>query len=168
MLFFRQKLSEKSAKKPFQLSLFSPDDGTYEYFVLYTNKTLTAENVLNFYNGRCAMEHQISEIKGEFGFDAVPTNHYQANTAQQHISAFAYNIVRNFQIDSQLVEKRRKTRKRTNILRFESLKTLRFEWIAIAGRILKLSFGRTLRISNNLAVSKKYQQMLTALDCWAA
>jgi len=39
------------------------------------------------------MEHQIAEIKGEFGFDVVPTRDYQGNSAHQMISLMAYNLV---------------------------------------------------------------------------
>ena len=100
LVVIRQKISDKStAKKYVQLDLLTPDDGIFEYSVLYTNKTLRADHLWNFYNGRAAMEHQIAELKGEFGFDAIPTHHYQGNSAYQHLSALAYNLVRNFQID---------------------------------------------------------------------
>ena len=71
----RHKLSSKGWSKTFQLDLFTPDDGIYEYHVLVTNKAkgLLPENVLASYNGRCAMEKQIGELKKEFGLDAVLT-----------------------------------------------------------------------------------------------
>jgi len=106
----RHKVSDKTnARKYVQLDLFTPDDGIYEYSVIYTNKTLRADHLWDFYNGRAAMEHQIAELKGEFGFDAIPTHHYQGNSAHQIISALAYNLIRNFQIDTALAQVRPKT-----------------------------------------------------------
>lgn len=119
MTFYREKISDKPPKHH-QLDLFTPDDGTYEYSVVCSNKKLTAPNLIDFYNGRCAMEHHIAEIKGEFAFDSIPTQHYQGNSAYQQISALAYNLVRNFQIDTDLATERKVSTSRTNLLSFDS------------------------------------------------
>jgi len=74
-------------------------------------------------NGRCAMEHQISELKREFAFDVIPTRHYQGNSAHQQSSLLAYNLVRNIQLDTELVSQRKQTSKRTNLIEFNSLIT---------------------------------------------
>lgn len=168
LIFFRKKISESSPKSPFQLDLFSPDDGVYEYSVLYSNKKIEPQNIMEFYNGRCSMEHQIAEIKDEFGFDTVPTNHYGANSAHQQISVFAYNLVRNFQMDAQLAKSRTRTRKRTNILKFESLRSLRFEWITLAGRLLRPDGINTLRLNKNSLIERKFNQILDSLNQLAA
>ena len=169
VICFRKKISEKpGGTVGHQHDLFSPDDGIYEYFVLYTNKTIRPENLVEFYNGRCAMEHQLGEIKGEFGFDVIPTNHYQANSAHQLISALAYNLVRNFQIDTQITKSRAKTSKRTNIFEFESFKTIRFELIAAAGRILNVGGAKILRLNQNIARQKRYQSVVEGLNKLAA
>jgi hypothetical protein len=167
LLFFREKLSD-TPKKGHQLDLFTPDDGVYEYYVLLSNKDLKAENVLEFFNGRCSMEHQIAEIKGEFGFDVVPTRHYQGNSAHQQTSLLAYNLVRNFQIDTQDLKPRKKTAKRTNVWGFESLKTIRFELINAGARILNLATGRALRINHSVAREKSYSKIIDSLDNLAA
>jgi adenine deaminase len=96
------------------------------------------------------MEHQIAEIKGEFGFDVIPTRHYQGNSAHQLISTLAYNLVRNFQIDAGIATARPASAGRTNILTFESLRTLRFEWIAVAGRIVNAAGAK---VSSSARVS---------------
>lgn len=165
VICFRKKLSEKpGGTVGHQLELFSPNDGIYEYFVLHTNKRLCPENLVEFYNGRCAMEHQLAEIKGEFGFDAVPTRHYQGNSAHQQISALAYNLVRNFQIDSRIAKERASTASRTNIFEFESLKTIRFELVAAAGRILNIAGAKILRLNQNIARQGRYHGVSDALD----
>ncbi len=159
LYFFRSKISDKIPKSGHQLDLFTPDDGVYEYSVITSNKDICADKVLDFFNGRCAMEHQISELKGEFAFDVVPTRSYQGNSAHQNISLLAYNLVRNFQIDSSLTEARKKTAKRTNIFSAQSLKTLRFEMIATAGRILNSSGAKILRINQNTQREHLYQKI---------
>ena len=167
MTFFREKVSEKSPKN-YQLDLFTPDDGTYEYSVLCSNKTLTAANLLDFYNGRCNMEHHIAEIKDEYVFDSIPTKHYQGNSALQQISTLTYNLVRNFQIDTALATERKPTASRTNVLSFASLKTLRFEWINVAGRLLTLANGKTLRFNQCDVREKIYTNISTVLAELAA
>jgi hypothetical protein len=165
----RQKISDKvAAKKYVQLDLFTPDDGIYEYSVLHTNKDLRADHLWDFYNGRAAMEHQIAELKGEFGFDAIPTHHYQGNSAYQLISALAYNLVRNFQVDTSLAQSRPRTASRTNIFSFSSLATLRFEWIAAAGRIVNRSGSQILKLSSNARRRERFENIAHNLDRLAA
>jgi hypothetical protein len=165
----RQKISDKvAAKKYVQLDLFTPDDGIYEYSVIHTNKDLRADHLWDFYNGRAAMEHQIAELKGEFGFDAIPTHHYQGNSAYQLISALAYNLVRNFQIDTDLAPSRPRTATRTNIFSFSSLATLRFEWIAAAGRIVNRSGSQLLKLCNNARRRERFEHIAHSLDRLAA
>lgn len=167
MTFFREKISDKPPKHH-QLDLFTPNDGTYEYSIICSNKKLIPANLLDFYNGRCAMEHHIAEIKGEFAFDSIPTQHYQGNSAYQQISALAYNLVRNFQIDTRLTSERQMTASRTNVVSFASLKTLRFEWINVAGRLLTLASGKTLRINQCPARQATYTGISEALAELAA
>lgn len=167
MTFYREKISDKPPKH-YQLDLFTPDDGTYEYSVVCSNKKLTPPHLLEFYNGRCSMEHHIAEIKGEFAFDSIPTKHYQGNSAYQQISALAYNLVRNFQIDTALATERKPTVSHTNVLSFASLKTLRFEWINVAGRLLTLANGKTLRLNQCDAREKTYSSISAALAELAA
>jgi hypothetical protein len=114
------------------------------------------------------MEHQIAEIKGEFAFDVVPTRHYQGNSAHQQTSLLAYNLVRNFQIDTQNLNPRTKTTKRTNLWEFESLKTIRFELISAGARILNLASGKVLRINHNIIREKSFDQIIKGLDKIAA
>jgi hypothetical protein len=114
------------------------------------------------------MEHQIAELKGEFGFDAIPTHHYQGNSAYQLISALAYNLVRNFQIDTDLAQSRPRTASRTNIFSFSSLATLRFEWIAAAGRIVNRGGSQILKLCNNARRRERFEHITRNLDRLAA
>lgn len=162
--FFRHKISDKLPKKGHQLDFFTPDDGIYEHFVIVSNKNLQPQNLLDFYNGRCRMEANIAELKGEFAFDVIPTRHYQANSAHQQISLLAYNLVRNFQMDTEQVPERKSGCKRTHIFEFQSLKTIRFEIINAAGRILKTSSGKILQITHNESRKNQFEKIQDALS----
>lgn len=163
MTFYREKLSD-NPKKGHQLDFFTPDDGVYEHSVILSNKDLSAENLLDFYNGRANMEHDIAELKGEFGFDVIPCRSYQGNGAHQQISALAYNLVRNFQIDALDPAARPKTASRTNLFEFVSLKTLRFEMITAAGRLLNVSGAQILRLSQSTARRKLFEKVQVGLN----
>lgn len=163
MTFYRQKLSDEP-KKGYQLDLFTPDDGIYEHFVLLSNKTVTPGNLLDFYNGRCNMEHNIAEIKGEFGFDVIPCRDYQGNSAHQLISSLCYNVIRNFQRDISDLPKRPATASRTHLWEFQSLKTIRFELIQVAGRLLNSNGYKTLRLANSSIRKLLFENTLRRLD----
>lgn len=164
VLFLRERISNDLPKKNHQLDFFTPDDGVYEHQVILTNKDLGPKNTLDFYNGRCSMEHSIAELKREFGFDAIPTNHYQGNSAHQQISLIAYNLVRNFQLDLEMTVARKKTVSRTNLMSFESLKTLRFEIIMAAGRLLNISGKQVLRVVDHESRRQQYQDLERQLE----
>lgn len=162
MVFFRQKISDKP-KKNHQLDLFTPDDGLYEHSVLCSNVDLQPQNLFDFYNGRCAIEHGISELKGEFAFASIPTQSYQGNSAHQQISIMAHNLVRNFQVDAELTSKRKPGCSRTNVIEFASLKTLRLEWINVAGRLVNTDGRKTLKLNECAPREKMYTKISRAL-----
>ena len=167
MTFYREKLSD-TPKRGHQLDLFTPDDGVYEHSVILSTKSLSAENLLDFYNGRANMEHDIAEIKGEFGFDVIPCRDYQGNGSHQQISALAYNLVRNFQIDVLNPKTRPKNSSRTNLFEFASLKSLRFEMITAAGRLLNISGTKVLRLSQSSRRRKYFEKVQAGLYQFAS
>jgi hypothetical protein len=163
MIFYREKLSD-TPKPGHQLDFFTPDDGVYEHSVLISNKEMSAENLLDFYNGRAAMEHDIAEVKGEFGFDVIPCKDYQGNGAHQQLSLLTYNLVRNFQLEVMNPKERPNTSSRTNIFEFASLKTLRFEMITAAGRLLNVSGAKILRLSQSTIRREKFEEVLKNIE----
>ena len=68
-------------RRNFQLDLFTPDDGHYEYSAVATNLPLGLSALWAFACGRGAQEKTFAELKGEFALDVVPTKHYAANSA---------------------------------------------------------------------------------------
>jgi hypothetical protein len=140
VVVYRKRVSHRS-RKNFQLDLFSPDNGHYEYSAVATNKSLGVRALWHFAAGRGGHEKTISELKQHFGFDAIPTNDWNANSAWQLISVLALNLVRSFQIALGAPERPR-IWKRTFDYVFQSLQTLRFELIHQPVRIVRPA-GRT-------------------------
>jgi hypothetical protein len=160
-VIYRKKVHHRSPKN-FQLDLFSPDDGHYEYSAIATNKTLNVKSLWEFAAGRGAQEKTLAELRGEFALDVVPTNHYGANCAWQQLSILAHNLVRGFQLDT-VAEPKPRSHKRTYSYFIQNARTLRFLLIAKAGRIVHSTKGLALRLASNPDTQKLYDQYTTAL-----
>src|SRR5439155_1471270 len=80
VMIYRKHVRHQTAKN-FQLDLFTPDDGHFEYYAVATNMTLGLPALFAFVCGRGAQEKTLAELKGEFALDVVPTNHYGNNSA---------------------------------------------------------------------------------------
>ncbi len=161
VVVYRRHVAHCSPKN-FQLDLFSPDDGHFEYSAVTTNKNLSPAALWAFMAGRGEQEKTFAELKGEFAFDAVPTNHYGANSAWQQISVLAHNLLRSFQLHTLATEKPR-SRKHTSRYLLRSLKTLRFILIARAGRLCRIHGRQVLHLSENPSTRSLYQQVTHAL-----
>ena len=119
VMIYRKHVRHAS-RKNFQLDLFTPDDGHFEYYAVATNMTLALPALFAFVCGRGAQEKTIAELKGEFALDVVPTNRYAANSAWQQLSVLAHNLIRSFQLDTGAKPKRR-SRKRTYAFLFRGV-----------------------------------------------
>ena len=76
----RKRVRHKSPLN-YQLDLFCPDDGYYEYSAVVTNKAVTGRTLWFFMCGRGTHEKVYGELKSGFAFDCIPTQRYQANSA---------------------------------------------------------------------------------------
>lgn len=146
VVVFRKRISGKPAKD-FQLQLFQPDDGFYEYSMVVTNKTDSEATIWHFMAGRGAHEKTLGELKQNFAFGSVVTNDWDANSTWQLLSAITHNLVRDFQLNAGLAKPRRNHRKRTYRYSFRSMRTLRFLLIHIPGRIVRPQGRTELRIA---------------------
>jgi hypothetical protein len=146
-------------KKNYQLDLFDPDDGYFEYSAVSTNLTLNAAALWDFMAGRGAQEKTFAELKGEWALDVVPTHHYGANSAWQQITILGHNLIRNFQLQTMATPKPR-SRKRTYRFFLQSLKTLRFKFIHQPARLVKPQGYHVLRFS----VAPHVQQLIETID----
>jgi Transposase DDE domain group 1 len=146
-------------KKNYQLDLFDPDDGYFEYSAVSTNLTLSAAALWDFMAGRGAQEKTFAELKGEWAFDVVPTHHYGANSAWQQIAILGHNLLRNFQLQTLATPKPR-SRKRTYRYFLQSLKTIRFKLIHQPARLVKPQGYSVLRFS----VAPSAQTLIQRID----
>jgi len=157
-----RKHVDHQTRKNFQLDLFSPDDGHFEYSAVTTNKALAPAALWAFIAGRGAQEKTYGELKGEFAFDVVPTHHYGANSAWQQLSVLAHNLLRSFQLQTMATPKPR-SRKRTYAFALRSMRTLRFLLIARAGRVANIDGRHVLRLTQNPATQALYEHVTHAL-----
>lgn len=133
-------------QKNYQLDLFDPDNGYYEYSAVTTNLEIKAPALWDFMAGRGAQEKTFAELKGQWALDVVPTRHYSANSAWQQIAILGHNLLRNFQLQTVATEKPR-SRKRTCAYLLHSLKTIRFKLIHQPARLVKPQGYSVLRFS---------------------
>jgi hypothetical protein len=162
VVVYRKRVHHQTAKN-FQLDLFSPDDGTFEYQAVTTNKPFGPRALWDFMAGRGAQEKTFGELKGEFALDVVPTNHYGANSAWMQLSILAHNLIRSFQIHAGIADLRPSTSKHTFLYRLLSMKTLRFELVARAARLARVSGRQILRFADNTATKTLYDRVSSTL-----
>ena len=165
VVVYRKRVFHRTAKN-FQLDLFSPDDGTYEYSAVATNLDLDVRRLWHFMAGRGAHEKTLAELKHHCAFDAIPTNDRHANSAWQMLSVLTLNLVRSFQIHLG-APLRPRTWKRTYAYLFQSLQTLRFELIHQPARLLRPHGRSQLRFSVAPAAQRRITRALKRLNAAA-
>jgi hypothetical protein len=158
VLVYRKPVHHET-KKNYQLDLFDPDDGYFEYSAVSTNLTLSAAALWDFMAGRGAQEKTFAELKGQWALDVVPTHHYGANSAWQQISILGHNLLRNFQLHT-LATPKPKSRKRTFRFFLQSLKTIRFKLIHQPARLVNPQGYSVIRFS----VAPSVQTLIQKID----
>jgi hypothetical protein len=158
-VFVRQR-HKKIKKGPIQLDLFEPMDHQYAYKVIITNKGTSAENVLQFHNGRGAQEKIFGECKQFAAMDYIPFRRQLSNRIYLASSVLAHNLGREIQMDHKS-RVRQTTTNRAPLWIFESLGSLCRRLIQRAGRLTNRS-GRLVLTMN--ANEKVQQEFATYLD----
>ncbi len=158
---YRKKVRHRTAKN-FQLDLFDPNDGSFEYSAVASNLSLTTRNLWHFMGGRGNHEKTIGQLKGGLAFHTVPTNAYAANSAWQQLVALAHNLLTNFQIETDARERTR-TRKHTVLHLLQTVQTLRFEVFHRAAILLRPDGTTRLRLANNGATRQRFARIEKAL-----
>jgi hypothetical protein len=162
VVVFRKRISGKPAKD-FQLDLFQPDDGFYEYSMVVTNKSDSEATIWHFMAGRGAHEKTLGELKQNFAFGSVVTNDWDANSTWQLLSTVTHNLSRDFQLKAGLAAARKNTHKRTYRYSFRSMRTLRFLLIHIPGRIARPQGRSQLRIAAAPSAQRRIQGIIDAI-----
>ena len=161
VVIYRKRVHHES-RKNFQLDLFDPDDGHYEYSAIATNTSLGGHALWHFMCGRGAHEKAYAELKNGFAFDSVPSMSYHANCAWQLFSVLAFNLTRALQ--TQLVsDLRPRTLKRRTLVALKSIQTLRFEWLNRAGVLVHPDGKATLDVGNIKTVRQHFEDVRQAL-----
>jgi len=158
---YRKRVSHRTAKN-YQLDLFDPDDGTWEFSAVATNLTFRLTELWRFMCGRGQHEKVIGELKNGFAFDSIPTMKYGGNSAWQQISTLAYNLVLNFQFATGAIEKPRSW-KRTARYLIQSIQTLRFTVLNRAGQVLRPQGRTILRLAPVPQTREMIERMAEAL-----
>jgi hypothetical protein len=150
------------ATKNYQLDLFDPDDGHYEYSAVTSNLDLTLANLWWFACGRGNHEKTIAQLKTGLAFHTVPTMAYAANSAWQHLVVLVHNLLTNFQIETGAT-RRAPTRKRTVLPVLQTIQTLRFVLFNRAAQIVRPGGALRLRLTDNEATRQVFTKIRDAL-----
>lgn len=161
VVLYRRRVSHKS-RRNFQLDLFDPDDGHYEYSAILTNKRLNHRNLWHFYNGRGSHEKVYGELKGGFAFDCLPSLSEPANAAWQMLSVLAFNLSRAFQTQTS-APTRTANRKRRTLRRFVTIHTLRFKLLSRAALLIRPAGKTTLHLGASTETARHFLDIAHAI-----
>ena len=161
VVIYRKKVRHR-APKNYQLDLFDPADGHWEYSAVATNLALSPSRLWHFMCGRGAHEKLIGELKSGLAFDTIPTHHYGANSAWQQLVVLAHNLLANFQIETGAARcGRSRTYAALHVL--QSAQTLRFELFHRAGELVRPNGGAVLRLAANDQVRRRFESIAAQL-----
>lgn len=158
---YRKKVLHRTAKN-FQLDLYDPNDGHYEYSAITSNLGFTVANLWYFMAGRGNHEKTIGQLKGGLAFHTVPTMAYAANSAWQQLVILTHNLLTNFQIETG-AQRRRRSRKHTTLPLLKTVQTLRFVLFHRAAALVHPGGKPKLRLVNNAATRRLYTRIEHAL-----
>ena len=157
IVIYRRHVQHETAKN-FQLDLFDPNDGHYEYSAVVTNKPLGGRALWAFMAGRGTHEKVYGELKTGFAFGCVPSMQYAANSAWQCLSVLAFNLNRSFQLAT-TAARRRPSPKRWTLFGFETIHTLRALCLQRAGVVVSPHGRSTLDIGTAPGVVEHFRRL---------
>ena len=158
---YRTKVAHRATKN-YQLDLFDPNDGHYEYAAVTSNLPLTVRNLWYFACGRGNHEKTIAQVKTGLAFHSVPTQAYAANSAWQQLVALTHNLLTNFQLETG-AHQRHRSRKHTVVPLLQSVQTLRFELFHRAALLVRPGGAARLRLTDNPATRQRFMRIANVL-----
>lgn len=161
LVIYRKRVRHETAKN-YQLDLFDPNDGYWEYSAVTTNLSLSVRALWRFMCGRGSHEKTIGELKTGLAFNSIPTRRYGANSAWQQLVTLAHNLLVNFQIEAG-AKKRSRTPKRTAVFLLRRVGTLRFQLFNRAGHLVRPHGIPRLRLLANERIQTTFTRMLEAM-----
>jgi hypothetical protein len=160
---FVRALEKKQRTGPVQLDLFIPHQLGYEFKVVVTNKTISADTVVAFHEGRGSQEKVFGELKSHCYMDYVPVRRLYGNQTFLLAALFAHNLTRELQMHVN-TPSRGTTWKRKTLWVFERLDTLRATVIRRAGCLTQPEGRLTLTVSANYTIKQRFLRLLNALQ----
>ena len=160
VVVYRKRVRHLTTKN-YQLDLFDPDDGYYEYSAIVANKEVSGRPLWFFMCGWGTHEKVYGELKGGFAFDCLPTQRYLANCAWQVFSIIAFNLMRAMQAGT--TERRSTYHKRRTIRPFQAIQTLRYGFINRAGLLVQPGGRQIIDVGNNPMVRERFKIIESAL-----
>jgi len=157
MVIYRRHVQHETARN-FQLDLFDPNDGHYEYSAAVTNTALRGPALWAFMAGRGTHEKVYGELKTGFAFGTVPSMQYAANSAWQCLSVLAFNLSRSFQLAT-TARRRGPSRKRWTLFGFETIHTLRALCLQRAGLLVAPHGTATLDVGPAPGVADRFRRL---------
>ncbi len=161
-LFVRRQ-TKVQYKQPVQLDLFIPYEYGYEFTVILTNKSLTANNIVAFHHGRGSQEGIFAELKSHNQMDYVPTRTWHGNQVYLLSAILGHNLSRELQM---IVHPSSRTtqQKRPALWAFEQLDSFRRRLIQRAGRLIRPQGRLTLSMNANESIENELLHYLNALE----
>lgn len=158
---YRRRVRHRSPKN-FQLDLFDPDDGHWEYSAITTNRPLGLRALWKFMAGRGTHEKVLAQLKNGYAFDVVPTRNFAANSTWQILSVLAHNLITNFQI-ALAAPRRTSSAKRRSLFVLRSIHTLRYQLLGRAGLVRHPQGRATLTLAPNLPTQALFERIVARL-----
>jgi hypothetical protein len=163
---FIRTLAKRQHKGPIQLDLFLPYEYGYDFKVIVTNKTILAERVVAFHEGRGSQEGIFGELKSDCQMGYVPVRKCLGNQLYLLAGLLAHNLLRELQMMT-AEPSRVTTAKRPPLWVFEELHTFRSGLIQRAGRLTHPQGKLTLTISANHWIKNRLLTLMKRLQAAA-
>ena len=161
-LFIRTR-AQRQHKEPIQLDLFVPHAYGHDFKVIVTNKTLEANRIVAFHEGRGSQEGILGELKTNCQMDYVPVRTRAGNQLYLLAGLFAHNLTRELQMAT-APPCRNTTANRAALWAFEKLDTLRTTLLHRAGRFTRPQGILTLTLNANTWARQRLLGLLQALQ----
>jgi hypothetical protein len=160
-LFIRTR-ALRQRKEPIQLDLFVPHEYGYDFKVIVTNKSLAADRIVAFHEGRGSQEGIFGELKTNCHMDYVPVRTRTGNQLYLLAGLLAHNLTCELQMAT-TPPQRHTTPSRAALWAFEKLDTLRNTWLHRAGRFTRPQGILTLTCNANTWARQRLLSLLQAL-----
>lgn len=161
-LFIRTR-AQRQNKEPIQLDLFVPHEYGHDFKVIVTNKTLAADRIVAFHEGRGSQEGIFGELKTNCQMDYVPVRTRAGNQLYLLAGLLAHNLNCELQMAA-APPQRHTTASRAALWTFEKLDTLRNTLLHRAGRFTSPQRALTLTLNANTFARQRLLGLLQTLQ----